>query len=123
MYGYPSTPNDPILPLHGLVITLPTNNPPIGIFNWNYLQCVLTRFATPEYRGFQNIRHFSFPFHTREEAEDDESDFDFDCERNIANPPYPSYLIELAEARERQRMEDEERNRAIAAWNSKVSTH
>ncbi|KAF8340833.1 hypothetical protein F5887DRAFT_1160371 [Amanita rubescens] len=110
-------------PLHGHLITLPTNNPPIGIFNWNYLQCVLTRFATPNYREFENIRHFSLPFRTREEEEDEESDFDFDDERNIANPPYPSYLIELAEARERQRLEDEERNRAIAAWSSKVSTH
>ncbi|KAF8350362.1 hypothetical protein F5887DRAFT_938841 [Amanita rubescens] len=39
IYGFPSTPNDPNLPLHGHLITLPTNNPPIGVFNWNYLQC------------------------------------------------------------------------------------
>jgi len=123
MLGYPLATYGAIAPLHGHLITLPTNNPPIGIFNWNYLQCVLTRFATPNYREFENIRYLSLPFRTREEAEDDESDFDFDDERNIANPPYPSYLIELAEARERQRLEDEERNRAIAAWSSKVSTH
>ncbi len=120
MFGYALAANG--IPLHGHLITLPTNNPPVGIFNWNYLQCVLTRFATANYREFENIRYFSFPFRTREEEEDDESDFDFDDPRNIANPPYPSYLIELAEVRERQRLEDEQRNRAIATWSSKVAT-
>jgi hypothetical protein len=92
------------------------------VFNRNYLQCVLQKFATPEYQQIQNIHHFSLPFRTREEEEEDESDFDFDDERNIANPPYPSYPIELAEPemRVRQRLEDAGRNRDIVAWNSRV---
>lgn len=107
------------------MITFPTNDalfPYIGVFNWHYLQCVLKKFATGEYRQIPNIYYFTVPFRTREEVENDESDFDFDDERNIANPPYPSYLIELAEARERQHLEDVERNQAIVAWNSEVST-
>ncbi len=111
--------------LHGHLVTLPTNDasfPPIGVFNWNYLQCVLKKFATLEYQQVPHIHHFILPFRTREEDDDDdESDFgDFDDERNIANPPYPSYLIELAEARARQHLEDAERNHNIVAWNSRV---
>ena len=117
----PRIPNVPML--HGHPITLTTHNgsplPPVGVFNWHYLQCVLKRFATDEYKQIQNIYHFTMPFRT--EDDDDESDFDFDDERNIANPPYPSYPIELAEARARQHLEDAERNCAIAEWNSRVS--
>ncbi|KAM6493643.1 hypothetical protein JOM56_010004 [Amanita muscaria] len=119
----PLTPSDPML--HGHTITLSTHDasfPPIGMFNWHYLQCVLKKFATDEYKQIQNICYFSLPFRTREEAEDEEIDFDFDDERNIANPPYPSYPIELAEATARQHLEDAERNRDIGAWNSNVST-
>ena len=124
IYGGPLlTPNDPVV--HNHTITFPTNNaafPPIGVFNWHYLQCVLKRFSTPEYHQIQNIYYSALPFRTREDEEDDESDRDFDDERNIANPPYPSYLNELAEAKMRQRLEDAERNQAIVEWNSEVST-
>ncbi len=81
MFGYALATNG--TPLHGHLITLPSHNPPIGIFNWNYLQCVLTRFTTPNYQEFENIQYFSLPFHTREEEEEEEeeeSDFDFDDE-------------------------------------------
>ncbi len=108
--------------LHGHQITLAAHSAdplsPAGVFNWHYLQCVIKRFATSEYKEIENINFFTLPFRTED---DDESDFDFDDERNIANPPYPSYLVELAEARVRQRMEDAERNSAIAEWNSRVS--
>ena len=109
--------------LHGCRITLTTldgsPHPPIGVFNWHYLQCVLKKFSAPEYQHVENINHFTFPFCTKDD--NDESDFDFDDERNIADPPYPSYLIELAEARARHHLEDVERNSAIMAWSSRVS--
>ena len=61
--------------LHGHTITLSTRDasfPPIGVFNWHYVQCVLKRFATDEYKQSQNIYYFSLPFHTREELEESE---------------------------------------------------
>jgi hypothetical protein len=119
----PLTPSDPML--HGHTITLSTHDasfPPIGMFNWHYLQCVLKKFATDEYKQIQNICYISLPFRTREEVEGEEIDLDFDDEINIANPPYPSYHIELAEATARLHLEDAERNCDIVAWNSRVSS-
>jgi len=89
------------------------------VFNWHYIQCILNKFSTPAYQEIDNIYHYSLPFNTRDD--DDESDWDFDDERNIANPPYPSYLWELAELRTRQHLEAVELNDAIMTWNSDVS--
>jgi hypothetical protein len=109
---------------HGYSITLTTHVPtldlpPVGVFNWLYTQCVLTKFSTADYRTFNNIYHFVLPFRTRDD-DDDESDRDFDDERNIANPPYPSYPLELAEFRLRQHLEALEHDHTIMAWNSGV---
>ena len=96
--------------------------PPVGVFNWHYIQCVLKKFSTPAYQQINNIYYFSLPFRTRDDDDDDdESDVDFDDDRNIANPPYPSYLSELSELRAHQHLEAVERNRAIVTWNSGVS--
>ena len=94
--------------------------PPVGVFDWHYIQCVLKKFSTPDYQQINNIYHFSFPFRTRDD-DDKESDVDFDDERNIANPPYPSYLWDLSELRALQHLEAVERNHAIVTWNSGVS--
>ncbi|KAF5376936.1 hypothetical protein D9615_007294 [Tricholomella constricta] len=124
-------PNEQALPLHGHQFTLTTPNPtthplpPEGVFNWHYTQCVLRKFSTPAYQALANIHYLSLPFRTREEEEEEgevgESDVDFDDERNIANPPYPSYPWDLARSRARRHLEEEERERAIASWNSDVS--
>jgi hypothetical protein len=84
-----------------------------------YTQCVLKKFSTPAYQAIDNIHYFFLPFCTRD---DDDGDVDFDDERNVANPPYPSYLWELSELRARQRLEAVERNRVIVTWNSGVSS-
>jgi hypothetical protein len=111
--------------LHGHQVTLTTHDPslhlpPAGVFNWHYIQCVLTKFASPAYQAVHNVHYFSLPFRTKDD-DDDESDVDFDDERNVANPPYPSYRWELAELRARQHLEAVERNNAILTWNSGVS--
>jgi hypothetical protein len=89
------------------------------MFNWHYLQFVLKKFSTLAYQAIDNIYYFSLPFRTRDD--DDESDIDFDNDRNVANPPYPSYLWELSELRARQHLGAVERNHAITTWNSGVS--
>ncbi len=60
-------------------------DPSSGVFDWHYIQCVLQRFATEEYRGMDNIAYFALPFRTRDD--DDYSD-QFN---NTQDPPYPSY--------------------------------
>ena len=122
LYGEP--PRDEAM-LHGHQITLSTHNssvslPPVSIFDWHYVQCVLKRFSTVAYQQIDNIYHFTLPFRTRDD--DDDSDIDFDDDRNIAHPPYPSYLWELSELRARQRLEAEERNCSITTWSSGIST-
>ena len=112
LYGVPPlTANEPIC--HGYQITLTTHDPslrlpPVGVFNWFYPQEIL-------YQAFGNIHYFVLPFRTRDDV-DVGNDRDFDDDRNIANPPYPSYLWELSELRERQRLEAIERHRTIVAW-------
>jgi hypothetical protein len=115
--------NDQVL--HGCQIAPLTHDPlyalpPVGVFNWHYIQCVLKKFSTLAYQQINNIAYFSLPFRTRDD-DDDKSDVDFDDDRNIANPPYPSYLWELSEMRAYQHLEAVERNRAIVTWNSGVS--
>ena len=109
--------------VHGRQITLSSHDlsvplPLVGAFDWHYIQCVLKKFSTPAYQGIDNITYFSLPFCTRED--DDESDIEFDDERNIADPPYPSYLWDLAQWRMLEHLETEERNRAIVAWSSGI---
>lgn len=111
--------------LHGCQITLSAHNllplPPVGVFNWHYLQCVLKKFATVDYKAINNINNFSFPFCTRDDNND--SDIDFDDERNIVDPPYPSYLWDLAFARAHRHMEVLERDQAILTWNASITTN
>ena len=109
-------------PLHAWQITLTTHDtsldlPSVGVFNWHYIQCVL-KFAPSDYKNIEHIRYFVLPFRTRD---NDESDWDFDDERNIEDPPYPSHLIDLSQWRALQRLRAVERNRAIEEWNSGVS--
>ena len=111
--------------LHGCQIAPVTHDPlyalpPAGVFNWHYIQCVLKKFSTLAYQAIDNIYYFSLPFRTRDD-DDAESDVDFDDDRNVANPLYPTYLWELSELRARQHWETVERNHAITTWNSGVS--
>ena len=112
--------------LHGHQIALSSHDPllalpPVGVFNWHYIQCVLKKFTTPEYREISNITHFAFPFRTfDDDDDDDESDIEFDDPRNIENPPYPSYFWDLAAYRAGQCLNEEESRRRVAAWRSDV---
>ena len=59
--------------LHGHQIALHTHDPlvalpPVGVFNWHYLQCVLKKFSTPAYQAIDNICYFSLPFRNIEET-------------------------------------------------------
>ena len=80
--------------LHMFTVTLSTHRrniplPPTGVFNWHYLQCVLLRFATDQYKQLPNITFFIHTFKTS----DTESDDDFEDDIND-EPPYLSYRFD-----------------------------
>jgi len=62
--GLPRMENDP--KLHRYVITVGPG--------WQYIQCVLQRFATKEYMGLNNIVHFAQKDDEPEADEKDDSD-------------------------------------------------
>ena len=81
---------------HGVPITLSDNGsivplPPVGVFKWHYVQCVLKKFATPEFREFGNIWYFVRPGDdSDDDDDDDDDDRDFDDPRNIEDSSYPA---------------------------------
>ena len=79
----------------------------------------LTGVSSKDSLPLRAIDNVFLPFRIRDD--DDESDTDFDDERIILNPPYPSYLWEIAEARARQHFEAVQHDRAIVTWNSRIS--
>ena len=104
--------------VHGRQIALTSHDPavplpPVGAFNWHYIQCVLKKFASQDYLDLQNIYAFILPFRTDE-------DENFDDERNIEDPPYPSYYWDLAQLRRSERLEAKERDDTIMNWRSLV---
>jgi len=111
--------------VHGYQITLHPLNaliplPPVGVFNWHYLQCILRKFATDQYRNLPCVSYFNFPFRSIDDEDEDE-DWDFDDPRNIENPPYPSYYWDLADWRYAQQQQAEEDKNAIITWRSGLS--
>ena len=109
--------------VHGRQIALTSHGPavplpPVGVFNWHYIQCVLKKFASQDYLDLQNIYAFILPFRTDED--EDDSDRDFDDERNIEDPPYPSYYWDLAQLRRSERLEAKEHDDTIMNWRSLV---
>ena len=99
--------------VHRHLITIGPDPPP-GVFDWHYVQCVLQQFATEEYRSMDNIAYFALPFRTRDD--DDDGGPEFDDPQNIQDPPYPSYPIDLARIRRGQQSEEEERRQGIEGW-------
>ena len=109
--------------LHGYSVTLSTHRrniklPPTGIFNWHYLQCVLLRFATPQYRQLPGISFFIYPFKT---ADDDESDDEFEDDVND-EPPYPSYHFDRIMTLRQEKLWEQEQLKEVAQWASKVAS-
>jgi hypothetical protein len=119
----PTLPNVVLPLLHMYSVTLSVHDgddplPPKGVFDWHYMQCVIDRFGTPQYRGFPDIRFFVLPFKTADD-DDDDSDDEFEDDGDT-KPPYPSYRFErfLAEQWKRQMMQ--ERFQAVAEWSSGI---
>ena len=100
--------------LHGHSATLSIHSgnhplPPPGVFNWHYLQCVILRFGTQQYRDLVNIYFSVCPFKTASDDADDESDGSFDD----MNPPYPSYQFD-------QLLQASEHRNKVLQWASSI---
>ena len=68
--------NLPLPHHHSVTLSVHGRNqplPPRGVFNWHYLQCVIHRFGTSQYRGYPNIRHREYPIKTASDSSDDQS--------------------------------------------------
>ena len=96
--------------------------PPSGIFDWHYLQCVLARFATDEYRTLRDITEKERPFRTRDDDSDNEwTDSDDEwTDNDDEEPPYPSYPFEQYMSQLAEQHETAETNEEIAQWNASV---
>ncbi len=107
-------------PLHNYSVTLLVHAgdqplPPPGVFNWHYLQCVIHRFGTPQYKGLPDIKFFVYPFRTASDSLDSEGSGDFDV-----NPPYPSYHFDQYWARQSESHRALERHNEVQQWASGV---
>jgi hypothetical protein len=91
--------------------------PPTGVFDWHYLQCVLLRFGTDQYRQLPGIAFFIYPFKTA----DDESDDEFEVDVN-GEPPYPSYRFDRIMALQREKLREQEQFKEVSQWASKVAS-
>ena len=92
------------------------SSPPPGVFDWHYLQCVLLRFATPQYRRLPGIIFFVYPFKTT----DDDSEDEFEDDAND-EPPYPSYRFDRIMTLRQEKLREQEQLKEVAQWASKVA--
>jgi hypothetical protein len=106
-----------IPPIHGQHIefksydqTVPLPLP--GMFDWHYLQCVISRFGTNDYKNFKNVTLFEFPFRTEDEDDDD----GFELLQDGIDPPYPSYNFDRFLWKQAERCEKLEQNQSIVGW-------
>ena len=91
--------------------------PPKGVFDWHYLQCVLLKFSTHQYKCLPNINFFVYPFRTTDDESDDEFEDDINDE-----PPYPSYRFDRLMAQQWEKHREQEHFKEVAQWASEVTS-
>ncbi|KAF5376700.1 hypothetical protein D9615_007863 [Tricholomella constricta] len=110
-------------PLHMYSVTLSVHDaryrlPPKGVFDWHYLQCVLRRFATDQYKNLPNNSFFVYPFEKLSENgfEDNANDDDDD------EPPYYSYCVHRVMAEHWEKRREQEQFKEIEKWSSEITS-
>ena len=104
-------------PLHLFTVTLSVHGgnsslPPVGVFNWHYLQCVIQVFGTPAYKSFLNITLYTHPFRT---ADDNDLDDEY-TDDGEAGPLYPSYNFDRYLKEQGRRQMALERHAEVELW-------
>ena len=96
--------------LHGHQIKPPQpqhpHNPPPGLFQWHYLQCVIKKFAHTNYTELQNIAYYELPL----QVEDND-----DCD-----VWWPSAALDHGRAQQMEDKKSEEHKRDIVKWANAV---
>jgi hypothetical protein len=97
--------------LHGYRISPPqpqhADNPPPGLIRWHYLQCVIRKFAHPDYRHLQNIQYYELPVPMEGDSDDDGTDSQYE---------WPSAALDRGRAMQMEIEHHEERQRSVAQW-------
>jgi hypothetical protein len=86
-----------------------------SLFDWHYLQCVIHRFGTAQYRDIPNIQHFEYPFKTALDSSHDESIISDD-----AGPPWPTYHFDQHLEEQRRSYWAQEHHKEMLHWVSGV---
>jgi hypothetical protein len=109
----PSTNNAPLI--HGHRTTPPNSqhphNPPPGLFRWHYLQCVIKRFSHADYRSLRNILYYELPLPMEGDSDDEGTDSEFE---------WPSAALDRGRAMQAEIMDQEERQRSVEEWITKL---
>ncbi|KAF9030966.1 hypothetical protein BDZ89DRAFT_1064292 [Hymenopellis radicata] len=100
----------PAVVLHGHQVYPPQPQtadpvPHPGLFRWHYMQCVLRRFGTDEYKALPNIKHHERPFRS-EDDDDDQFDDDgsFDWPSAVFDRGRLEASVEAEQAEQRARV-------------------
>ncbi|KAF9048267.1 hypothetical protein BDZ89DRAFT_757304 [Hymenopellis radicata] len=79
--------------------------PPPGLFRWHYMQCVLRRFGTDDYKGLPNIKHHELPFRSADDEDDQfEDDGSFDWPSAVFDRGRMEARVEAEQAEQRDRV-------------------
>jgi hypothetical protein len=101
--------------LHGFRISPPepqhARNPPPGLFRWQYLQCVIRKFAHSDYRNLPNICYHELPLPMEGDSDDEGTDSEFE---------WPSAALDRGRAMHAAIEDHEERHRFVEEWISTV---
>lgn len=81
--------------------------PPPGLFRWQYLQCVIRKFAHSDYKQLENIAYPELPL--RMEGDSDDEGTDSEAE-------WPSKALDCGRALQAEEEHSEQRERFVADW-------
>ena len=87
------------------------SNPPLGLIRWHYLQCVIRKFAHPDYKAIQNIDYCELPLPKMGDSASDDED-----EGTDGDYGWPSAILDYGRARQAAIEDNEERQRLIEGW-------
>jgi hypothetical protein len=116
---FPGLPNPPPLHLHSVTLSVHGGSehlPPKGVFDWHYLQCVVQRFGTDQFKTVPNIAFFVCPFKTA----DDDSEDEFEDNDHDKEPPCPTYRFDRFMAKQWNKHREQEDFRGMAQWSSGI---
>src|SRR5260370_39484143 len=84
-----------------------TATPPPGLFRWHYLQCVVRKFAHPDYRNSQNIFYYELPLRMEGDSDDEGTDNNYE---------WPTAALDHGRAMQMAIEDRDERQRFVAEW-------